>query len=424
MEKRRTPESDVLEYKREMTNSFLKTVSAFANFHDGTIEFGIDDNLNVIGIRNPLNFAENLTNKINDNIKPLPDYSITVNPADQTVILKVRRGTQTPYLYNNKAYERRNSSTIETGSLTLQDLILSGRNTSFDALEASRQDLSFQILEKKAIREMGIERLGSDVLKTFDLFSRDRFNRAAELLSDSNSYPGTELAVFGKTVSTIRFRKSIENVSVLKQYDEALSVYRQYYQEELIEGSLRSKTELIPEKAFREALVNALIHRNWAVMGAIQVYMFPDRIEISSPGGLPEGVSREAYLSDSLSVPRNPKLAYVFLRLNLIERLGTGVRRILEAYRDSDSQPGFSITDSSITVILPVRKSAVMTTMEQSQLLSLMNPNIRYTRKELEDLSGFSRSKLMRLINELIRAGLVKTSGSGRGTRYFRTGRI
>lgn len=422
MENRFPPESDILEYKRELSDSFLKTVSAYANFQDGTIIFGINDDRTLAGIPNPIDLAEKVTQKINDTIKPLPEYSIASNENDKTVILKVFRGIQTPYLYKNKAYERRNSSTIEVGSLTMQDLILNGRNTSFDALSSIHQDLQFSVLEKKAIQEIGIERLGSDVLKTLDLFNRDNFNRAAELLSDENDYSGTDIAVYGNDISTIRFRKTIDHCSVLTQYDESLKLYRQYYQEEVIQGSQRIRKERIPEEAFREALINGLIHRNWAIGGNIHIGMFPDRIEISSPGGLPEGITREAYLEDLLSVPRNPKLAYVFFRLNLIERPGTGVRRIQEAYRAAAMQPEFRVTDSSITVVLPTVQSRTRTTAEQNQLLSVMNPNILYSRKELENLSGFGRTRLMRLIGELSESGLIRISGKARSTRYSRSG--
>ncbi len=467
MQTRRPPESEAIEYKREMTNSFLKTVSAFANFNGGVIEFGIDDDLTVRGIENPIQFAESLANKINDNIKPTPPYDISVNDSDQTVVLVVRSGLQTPYLYNNKAYERRSSSTIETGSLTFQDLILKGRNLTYDALPAFEPLLSFSQLEKSAQSVMGIERLGSDTLISLGLAGKNGYNRAAELLADHNDYPGLEVVRFGADLSTIRKRETIEHISLLEQYERALAFFKDNYLKEVIDGSVRRYEEEIPETAFREALVNALIHRNWAISGAIQVHMFPDRIEIRSPGGLPEGVSAQEYLTDALSVPtlihrnwaisgaiqvhmfpdrieirspgglpegvsaqeyltdalsvpRNPHLAYVFLRLNLIGRPGTGIRRIREAYAGLDASPSFSVHDSSIKVVLPVPQPQKEMTLEQEELYRLLNPNILYSRKELETLTGYKRSKLMRIVNELGEKKLVKTVGNGRSTKYRR----
>ena len=420
MGEKRKPESDQLEYKSDMTRSFLKTVSAYANFNGGMIEFGINDDRTVKGLANPLQFAEALTNSLNDNIKPVPDYEIAINDRDKTVLLTVRPGTQTPYFYNGKAYQRRNASTIETGTLTLQDLILQGRNLSFDALPAGRQDLTFDTLGRAAQSLMGVEKLGSDTLISLGLSGKNGYSRAAELLSDHNEYPVIDVAVFGDNLNTIRKREATEHTSILAQYERILEIYRDNYQKEVIEGTVRQSVEEIPETAVREALANALIHRNWAINANIQVHMFSDHMEVRSPGGLPDGVSEKAYLSDTISRARNPQLAYVFLRLNLIERLGTGVRRIREAYAGSDRTPAFQVTESSITVFLPVKNRKPRMTQEQASLYELMNPNILYSRKDLEDLTGFGRSRIMRLIGEMSENGLLKIQGVGKSRKYSR----
>ena len=420
MEYKRPPESDQIEYKREMTNSFLKTVSAFANFGDGTIEFGINDDRTIQGLKNPLKFADDLTNKINDNIKPIPDYEISIDENSQTVLLSVHKGFQTPYLYNHKAYQRRNTSTVEVGNLTLQDLILQGRNMTFDELPAYQQQLTFRELEREVIEKLGVERLGSDTLISLGLADKNGYNRAAELLADQNQYSGIDVAVFGENINTIRKRQTIDHVSVLMQYNQALEIFKNNYQKEVIQGFERRQEEEIPETAFREALANALIHRNWAVPGHIQIHMFKDHLEIHSPGGLPEGASKESYLSDSISIPRNPRLTYIFFRLNLIERLGTGIRRIKESYREFSVSPSFGIYDSSITVNLPIITASKARTEEQQNLLNRMNPNILYSRRDLEVLTGLSRAKVTRLVNEMQKADLIQVKGAGRSTKYIR----
>ena len=91
-----------------------------------------------------------------------------------------------------------------------------------------------------------------------------------------------------------------------------MEMFRKYYQYEKIEGMERKVLERVPENAFREALANALVHRLWDMPASVKVSMYKDRIEISSPGGLPAGISREEYLDGQISMLRNPIIGNVF----------------------------------------------------------------------------------------------------------------
>ncbi len=419
------PESDALEYKRQMTSTFLKTVSAFANYQDGTIVFGVDDDLNVVGVENPLQFAVNLTNSINDNLSPVPEYSIEMDEAAKTVSLHVQKGRFVPYMYKNKAYRRRNSSTFETDRLELQELILEGRNLSFDSLPASRQDLTFSALEAEAQSALEIEKIGPDTLKCLGLLKDNKYNTAAELLSDENSLPGIDVAVFGENISVIRRRERMDQMSVLEQYAKALEIFKSEYVEERISGSRRIEVERIPEEAFREALVNALMYRNWLLLSHILVRMFPDRIEIISPGGLPPGITPAQYLSDSLSALRNPGLGYVLLRLNYVEQLGTGIPRIAEAYREFEQKPDYDVSDSAVTVTLPALRHEQIDGMQgadfaQRKILQQMSLNVLYSRRELQELTGLSRDQISRQLKSLMEMGQIRVTGKARATKYTR----
>ena len=143
-------------------------------------------------------------------------------------------------------------------------------------------------------------------------------------------------------------------MSVLEQMQRTLEVFDTYYAYEEIVGFERIAKTLVPREAFREAIANALVHRCWDVRANIKVGMFADRIEITSPGGLPAGITEELYLAGGPSVARNPILANVFFRLGHIERFGTGIPRILDEYAHETVSPSFALRDSSITVMLPV----------------------------------------------------------------------
>lgn len=110
--------------------------------------------------------------------------------------------------------------------------------------------------------------------------------------------------------------------------------------------------------------------------------MYDDCIKISSPGGLPEGITQEEYLEDDLSVPRNPDLAYVFLRLGYIERLGSGIRRILSSYRNQTAKPAFSFSTNVITVALPVLDAKLNVSEDQTTVLNYIRENLSVSRKD------------------------------------------
>ena len=411
-------ETKKLEFKSDITNTFLKTVSAFANYEGGQIKFGVADDGKVIGLKNPVQSCLDIENKINDTIRPQPQYELVVQESDKTVILTVEAGRNKPYTYKSKAYRRNDTATIEVDELELTRLILQGKNINYEELPADNQELSFKILEKRAKQEIGIKSLNKDVLKTLNLYGdSDGYKQAAALLADENEFPGIDIARFGESISIILKRVTFEHESVLEELEKAVRIYRDYYQYEEIQGIERKKVEKIPEEAFRETIANALIHRTWDVNAQIRVMMFDDRIEISSPGGLPAGISEEEYLKGNVSVLRNPILGNVFYRLHIVEILGTGIVRIQEAYKYSDKKPVFEIFDNSIKVILPVIGNADLTE-DEKVVYKVLSKTMPKSISEITDMTPFGKSKVTTLLKSLARKNYVSVTGNGRGTKY------
>ena len=411
-------ETKKLEFKSDITNTFLKTVSAFANYEGGQIRFGVADDGEVIGLKDPVQSCLDIENKINDTIRPQPQYELVVQESDKTVILTVEAGRNKPYTYKSKAYRRNDTATIEVDELELTRLILQGKNINYEELPADNQELSFKILEKRAKQEIGIKSLNKDVLKTLNLYSdSDGYKQAAALLADENEFPGIDIARFGESISIILKRVTFEHESVLEELEKAVRIYRDYYQYEEIQGIERKKVEKIPEEAFRETIANALIHRTWDVNAQIRVMMFDDRIEISSPGGLPTGISEEEYLKGNVSILRNPILGNVFYRLHIVEILGTGIVRIREAYKYSDKKPVFEIFDNSIKVILPVIGNADLTE-DEKVVYEVLSKTMPKSISEITDMTPFGKSKVTTLLKRLARKNYVSVTGNGRGTKY------
>lgn len=411
-------ETKKLEFKSDITNTFLKTVSAFANYEGGQIKFGVADDGKVIGLKDPVQSCLDIENKINDTIRPQPQYELVVQESDKTVILTVEEGRNKPYTYKSKAYRRNDTATIEVDELELTRLILQGKNINYEELPADNHELSFKILEKRAKQEIGIKSLNKDVLKTLNLYSdSDGYKQAAALLADENEFPGIDIARFGESISIILKRITFEHESVLEELEKAVRIYRDYYQYEEIQGIERKKVEKIPEEAFRETIANALIHRTWDVNAQIRVMMFDDRIEISSPGGLPTGISEEEYLKGNVSILRNPILGNVFYRLHIVEILGTGIVRIQEAYKYSDKKPVFEIFDNSIKVILPVIGNADLT-KDEKIVYEVLSKTMPKSISEITDMTPFGKSKVTTLLKSLVRKNYISVTGNGRGTKY------
>ena len=146
-------ESRVLEYKAEITNTFLKTVSAYANFGTGVIKFGIRNDGTVCGTDEPEKECLTIENKINDAISPRPDFTLSINRRTNVITLTVSEGKYKPYLYKGKAYRRNDTATAEVGQLELKRLILDGANLYYEELVCNIQSLKFSYLEKVLIKK-------------------------------------------------------------------------------------------------------------------------------------------------------------------------------------------------------------------------------------------------------------------------------
>lgn len=413
-------ETRTIEFKESITNTFLKTVSAFANYDGGAIYFGIDDYGNVIGISDVKQSCLDIENKINDSISPQPNYTLEIQNNDQTIKLTVKSGVQKPYLYKSKAYKRNDTATIEVDTLEFTRLILEGKNIKFEELPCEDQELSFEVLHRKLRESIQIETFNQDTLKTLNLYDNaNGYNNAASLLADKNHFPGIDIVKFGENISIIQKRSTIEYVSVLEAYEKSINVFRDYYQYEMIQGADRKKMEKIPEAAFREAIANALIHRVWDVQAQIRVLMFDDRIEVVSPGGLPSGITEKEYLEGKISVLRNRTLANVFYRLGFVEIFGTGVTRIKQLYEAGLVKPNFEVSENTIKIVLPIFESNLNLTEDERAVYKVLSKSMLKPISEIAPYVNFGKSKTTQLLKDMEQKGVVTVEGKGRGTKYI-----
>lgn len=414
-------ESPTLEFKGELTDSFLKTVSAFSNYRDGTILFGANDEGETTGLDDVNAAALKIEQKINDSISPVPLFQLEVDEEARTIAVHVSQGISTPYLYKGVAYKRVHTSSRPVDQLELQRLSIAGQNTSYDDIPSPEQVLAFSVLGAAFQDKAGVESISKDVLRTLRLLRPDgRFTHAAELLADSNQYTGIAWQRIDGRRDGVREHGDLSRRSILQQLDEISQIFTRYYSSELPDQPVgRSEVWDVPPAAFREAVANALVHRAWDIPAPITVSLRDDAITIVSMGGLPSTLTTEEYLNSEITVPRNPVLADIFYRLGIIERFGTGARRIREAYAGHVQQPTFQVTENAISITLPVILDSAQD--EQSDELLILEQLRRggpLSRQSLQDSTRLSRSRVLAAVRSLQENGAIARHGAGPATKY------
>ena len=182
-------------------------------------------------------------------------------------------------------------------------------------------------------------------------------------------------------------------------------------------GVVRIKRELVPEAAFREALANA-----WSIETLMECPYSNRDVQTQDRNifarRTPLGVTQDEYLNGTISVLKNPIIGNLFFRLGLIEALGTGIRRINEAYRGYDIKPNYQIFDNSITIELPTTTAAYEVTSDESEILNVLKGGAILSSSEIAARTSFSKSKVLRLIKDLTDKNYVSALGKGRSTKY------
>ncbi|NLC03910.1 MAG: AAA family ATPase [Tissierellia bacterium] len=444
MEQIKNGETRTIEFKREYSRTILKTVSAFSNYYDGQIIIGIDDSLKVVGVEDPVSAKLTIENAINDNITPKPYFEITDDIIEnkKILILKVFSGENTPYVYNGKAYRRLDTSTIAVDKNEYENLILKGRNLSYDSLIYDGEDLEFHYLNKLVRDKLDIGILSDDIMKTLELISNNKYNIAAALLSDKNPISNSRISLIrfeDEYKLNIKDRVYLKNISIIEQYDKSIEFFNKHINiKEIIQGAYRKTIEEVPLVAFREALANAIVHREYMLDSHIRVEIFDDRIEIISPGGLPPGISEEEYLDGRISIPRNIIITNIFFRLGIIERLATGIRRIKGYYKSYNVNPEFQVLANSIRVVLPkaISDRSLINESDESfayermnertnelshieiTLLKKMEAMDSISRKQAEDIVGLKKTGTVQILNNLVNKGFIIRVGRGKDTIY------
>ncbi len=433
-------ENKTTEFKREYMDDIKYTVVALANTDGGKIYIGINDDGSVHGIENVDAIMLRITNMIRDSIRP--DVTIFTECAVETmegkavVVLTVQRGTARPYYLAGKGirpegvYVRQGASSVPASETAILNMI---KETSGDRYEDARsinQQLTFEKAESYfAKRSLPF---GDQQKRTLNIIGSDgTYTNLGMLLSDQCVHT-IKLAVFdGGKKSVFRDRKELSG-SLLTQLEDAYSYIDQFNRTRAeFEGLERIDRRDYPGEALREALLNAITHRDYSFSGSTLISIFDDRIEFVTIGGLVRGLTFDDIML-GVSVLRNPNLANVFYRLKLIEAYGTGILKINESYADYVVKPQFEVTDNAFKITLPninysgarkdVSAAAPLKVAakagRQEILLRLAEKQGYIIRKDVEAELKVSQATAILILRDMVEKGLLIKEGSGKQQKY------
>ena len=354
--------------------SWLKSVSAFANGRGGKLIFGVKEDNTILGLKDYKDTSENISEIVKTKMDPNPEFDMEIEEIDGKVILilNIFVGKNTPYFVvdggSRTAYKRVGNQSVPASRIDLFNLSLKGEHISYDSLQSKKK------LENVSFKELIIEykeRTGKDFeekdLKSFGLVNdENNLTIAGALFADY--YQVYQSRVFctrwnGLTKASGRI-EALDDVefegNIIYLLKASLDFVKRNSKKMWKKGPVyRIEYPEYPERAVQEALVNALIHRDYSVVGSeVHVDIYDDRLEIYSPGGMYDGTFvQDLNPLNVSSTRRNPIIADVFARMDLMERRGSGLRKIIEAYESEENykkelKPEFKSTESSFTTIL------------------------------------------------------------------------
>lgn len=433
-------ETKTIEFKREYMDDIKYAVVAFANTDGGKIYVGVNDDGSIHGVENTDETMLRLTNMIRDSIRPdvtmFTECTVEAMEGKAVVVLTVQRGTARPYYLAGKGirpegvYVRQSASSVPASETAILNMI---KETSGDRYEDARsinQQLTFEKAESYfAKRNLP---LGDQQKRTLNIIGSDgTYTNLGMLLSDQCVHT-IKLAVFdGSKKSVFRDRKELSG-SLLTQLEDAYSYIDQFNRTRAeFEGLDRIDKRDYPSEALREALLNAITHRDYSFSGSTLISIFDDRIEFVTIGGLVRGLTFDDIML-GISALRNQNLANVFYRLKLIEAYGTGILKINESYADCTVKPQFEVTDNAFKITLPninyagERKDVTSTaplkvtdkTNRQAILLRLTEKQGYIVRKDVEAELKVSQATAILILRDMVEKGLLIKEGSGKQQKY------
>jgi predicted HTH transcriptional regulator len=425
-------ETETIEFKKttgELREGIISLSSMLNKNAYGTLYFGVKDNGEVVGQQIGDRTLREISQGIANFLKPQIIPTISLELLDEKNVIKVCvSGSNIPYSAYGKYYMRSADEDRELSPEQLKSLMLKRQEVDkISNLEAEKQNLSFGQLKSVYITNgltINNEYFEDNVgLK----LESGKYNYMAELLADKNDVSIKVVTFKGKDKRDVIKRTEYGYKCLIVAMDQVLNYVESLNETKVKIGTHRREEEtLFDMLCFREAWINACMHTKWERKNPPAVYVFLNRIEIISTGGLPDDLTKEEFYR-GISRPINVKLQKIFGQLGYVEQTGHGVPLIIGNY----GKQAFDVMDNYVNVVIPFKEDirdnknmeAELTLSEgQRKIYTLIQNNPEYTIKDLVRESSFSDSYVRKIIAYLKEQKYIQRVGSNK-TGYWRTSR-
>jgi len=439
----KTGESSTVEFKEKFDERTIESAVAFANTKGGIIFIGISDKNNIIGITIGKETLNKWTNQISQSTDPsiIPELEEIKVDGKTVVAVKIKENPIKPISTRGKCLKRVDSSNRAMSAQEIAQMHLHSTGMSWDKYPAKDAKLSDIDIEKvkryiKKAKETGRKRIGDDeepmkVLEKMSLITQGQPTWAAILLFSNE----TNRFISQAAIHCGRFKE--KNIviddrmivgTVFEQIDEAMDFIRKNINVEFVMTGKPERDQIwdYPLEALREALINAVCHRDYTIYSNIEVRIYDDKLIIRSPGFLPYGITLEELYKPHSSTLRNKGLAEVLYDTELIERWGSGIEKIQQHCLDAGLPEPIFEEYQGFQVVF--RKS-----VDYEEYLRSLNLNERQlkaviyvkekgqvTNKEYQEICNTSNRTASRDLADLVSSGLLEQIGiTGKGTAYI-----
>jgi len=431
-------ESQTVEFKTNWRDEYLKIICAFANTNGGELIIGVDDKGIPVGVKNSKKLLEDLPNKINNKLGIIA--SIKGEKKKGKEILKIIiKSSSVPISYNGKYYIRSGSTTQELKGKELADFLMKKIGKTWDEFVEEAivlDDINSETVEE--FKKRAVDRIPSIVeendLKTLfeklELIENGKLKRAAVLLFGKNPqrfYPNAIVKIGKFLTETEILTTDIVEGNLFAQLNNTLEILRTKYLVSTIkfEGIYRRDILEYPYEALREAIINALIHRDYLGTSNIQIRVYNDKLIIMNEGKLPPEVPIEKLKTNHLSKPRNRLLAKIFYDAGLIESWGRGTIKIVEnCIKQGLPEPDFIEEYGVMTVKfykdIYTEENLRKIGLNERQIKAVMYVKQRgnITNKEYRTINKVSDETARLELNDLTEKEIFTPKGKGRSVKY------
>lgn len=429
-------ETENIEFKSQFTDDLYKGIIAFANTDGGVVYVGVDNEGRAVGLTDVDEEYTRITNGIRDAI--MPDVTMFVQYAIQenkVVRVTVSEGANKPYYLKSKGlkpsgvFVRQGASSAPASPEAIRQMIKDSDGDVFEEMRAMKQELTFDATAA-AFKKYGVA-FGKEKFRALGVTQPegDLYTNLALLISDQCAH-SVKIAVFGNEAkTTFRDQKEFAG-SIFTQLEDAFHYLMLCNKTAAVfKGLERVENPDYPEEALREALLNAIVHRDYSYSGSIIINVTDREMEFISIGGLLPGLSPDD-IRAGISQPRNKNLAAIFHRLRLIEAYGTGIRRIYALYADCPAQPRIEVTPNTFKMVLPNmnaartkepdrREASPVITAQMRKILDYIHEHGQITDDEIQALLGIKKTRVFTLVKQMREMGLVFVEGRGKEKNYL-----